>query len=266
MADLPALTVIVAVAGGMTVEGVTEQMKSPVVQEDDKLTGVAGLPCGEMVNVKFVLLPGLTIALLGAELRVKSVASTFKVINAECSSEPAIPTVPMRYSSGGVREVVLRVRVEVTGVPPGVSIGGLKEQFPPAGKTEHVNATAPTKPLMGATVIVKTAGFPGITETKLGNASIVKSGVRTLTGVWNAAACITQLLTLFVKVAVASTPDNLTVVIWCSAVSPFTVCAVVTKLPPGPVKNVSVVPAPIITSLAVDVLTGPLSAFFPTPL
>jgi hypothetical protein len=130
---------------------------------------------------------------------------------------------------------------------------------------EHDRATALLKPFVGVMVIVDVALVPGATEAVPG-AALMEKSCAAPGGALKATACIAQLLVLLVKVAVASTPDALTVVIWCSAVSPFTVCAVVTKLPPGPVKKVSVVPAPIITSLAVEVLIGPLSAFFPTPV
>ena len=120
--------------------------------------------------------------------------------------------------------VVVTVSVEVTGLAPGVTDAGLNEHDINCTleTPEQVRATALLKPLVGVTVIVEVALLPGATEAVPGAALTEKSPVAVI-GDLKATACMTQLLTLLVNVAVASTPDARTVVIWCSAVSPFTV-------------------------------------------
>ena len=58
--------------------------------------------------------------------------------------------------AAGVSGVVLMLRLEVTGVPVGVTDAGVKPQMAPVGKlTEaQLNTTAPVKPFAGVTVTV----------------------------------------------------------------------------------------------------------------
>lgn len=48
-------------------------------------------------------------------------------------------------------------------------------QVRPAGETEDVKATVPTKPFTGATVIVEVAAVPAVVVTEVGLAVTVKS-------------------------------------------------------------------------------------------
>jgi hypothetical protein len=55
---------------------------------------------------------------------------------------------------------VCTVKVVATAPPAGVTLGGLKPQFAPAGKPEHASATASLNPFLGVTVIVKVPEAP----------------------------------------------------------------------------------------------------------
>ncbi len=52
------------------------------------------------------------------------------------------------------------VNVVARAVPSGVTLGGLKLQFAPAGKPEHASPTGSLNPFLGVTVIVKVPEAP----------------------------------------------------------------------------------------------------------
>src|SRR3954468_20173656 len=76
------------------------------------------------------------------------------------------------------------VKVSTELPEPGAAIeDGLKEAVTPAGRPEAERAMAALKPPETAVVIVEVLVLPCTTETELGAAAIVKSGVVTTLGV-----------------------------------------------------------------------------------
>ena len=87
----------------------------------------------------------------------------------------------MEVAAGVVAEVV-RVRVEETGVPLGVTDGGTNAQLAPVGRpAEHVRVTTPVKPFGAVTVMVDVPDGPAMTATLAGAALALKSANRPYT-------------------------------------------------------------------------------------
>ena len=151
--------------------------------------------------------------------------------------------------------------MEETGVPLGVTDGGTNAQLAPVGRpAEHVRVTTPVKPFSPLTEMVYVAGLPAATEAVPGGDTLTeKSGIGASK---NATACITQAVLAF-WVAVPSImptggPTR------CSTLSPSGVTFTVMKA--GPLVATApptVFPAPIIRSLALVVVIGPLSSAVP---
>jgi hypothetical protein len=75
---------------------------------------------------------------------------------------------------------VATVSVEEAGLGPGVRTIGDREQVTVAGRSEHDSEMRLlTRPLTGATVILKLAGCPALTAAVLGEALILKAGALT---------------------------------------------------------------------------------------
>lgn len=81
------------------------------------------------------------------------------------TTEPDVPVMVTVVVLAGVAEVVVMVRADVTGDPPGVTDAGLKLHAAPVGRLfEQVRATALVKPFDGVTVTVEVAELPAVIE------------------------------------------------------------------------------------------------------
>ena len=83
-----------------------------------------------------------------------------------------VPDVPLTVTEvvpGAVLAAVWMVNVVVP-LPPG-RVGGLKEQFAPAGNPEQLKVTVPVKPLLGVRVMVVVVLVPAATLAGLNGAA-----------------------------------------------------------------------------------------------
>lgn len=72
--------------------------------------------------------------------------ATVRLTVVECCSKPELAAMEMELVPFGVLAAVVTVRVATAGPAIGFTQVGLKAQFAPTGKPEHVNETARLKP------------------------------------------------------------------------------------------------------------------------
>ena len=77
---------------------------------------------------------------------------TVRLTVVECCSEPELAAMEMELVPFGVLAAVVTVKVVVAEPAIGFTQAGPNEQFAPAGKPEHVNETARSKPFSEVTV------------------------------------------------------------------------------------------------------------------
>jgi hypothetical protein len=84
-------------------------------------------------------------------------------------------------------------------------------QVKPAGDTDEVSATAPVKPLTGATVMVEVAAVPAFVVTAVGLAVIAKStGMKVMVAEWDRVPLVPVTVTVKV-IAVPLVQDRVEV-------------------------------------------------------
>jgi hypothetical protein len=124
---------------------------------------------GEIVIVEVPAVPTTTVTAVGfAEIVKSGAAVTVKATLVEWDSAPLVP-VTVTVSE----PVVVKVHESVEVPEPPVTVAGVKVH----AVLSLVRATSPVKPFNGAIVIVDVPGVPTITETVVGLAVSVKSGV-----------------------------------------------------------------------------------------
>src|SRR3954452_16357118 len=122
---------------------------------------------------------------LGDAEMVKSGVATAVTVRLTVAVWVVLPPVPVMVTVEVPRVAVGEtVKVSVELPAPGAAIeDGLKEAVTPAGRPEAESAMAELKPPETAVVIVEVLVLPCTTETEVGAAAIVKSGVVTGLGV-----------------------------------------------------------------------------------
>ena len=78
--------------------------------------------------------------------------------------------------SSRARALAAMVSCELTALPDGVTVAGLKEQVSPAGKPEQAKLTGELNPISGVTISVTTPLPPASTVSVFGDALNVKVG------------------------------------------------------------------------------------------
>ncbi len=109
---------------------------------------------GVMVTVDVAEVPASTEAGERAVAAIAKSAVTVRLTVVWWLKDPKVPVAVTVEVAGGVAAVVVIVSTEVTGVPPGVTVGGLKAQLEPSGRPEQVRFTGVLKPLTAATEMV----------------------------------------------------------------------------------------------------------------
>jgi hypothetical protein len=176
---VPVVAVLLAVSVKVLLVVVLPGLKLAVTPEGkpeaDRLTLPLKPFTGLTVMVLVPLPPCVTVTLVGEADRPKSGVATAFTVRVTVVLWLKLPDVP----------VIVTVAVPVVAVPLAVSVkvllpvvlAGLKLAVTPEGKPEADRLTLPLKPFTGLTVMVLVPLPPWVTETLVGEADRLKSGV-----------------------------------------------------------------------------------------